>query len=423
MKRPFAGSVYLLGSGSLPRCVQALLVRQMPLLARRCVTATVAEARAAATGDLVIDLQGTPGLLNWCQARGILYLGVDDAGGSTWQPWEDSKESRTATTAVIDHVGYPGLFSQLTRIALRDLCRVTLRTESNHERRCQLEDALRAGDYAQLAQLLEVRVIHLCQHDTQEIVGEVPFGSFWHTGADEWWPVRVRRPAELAWGSHERRLPGREQFTSTGPGHALRLNRLACCTHLRSWTPAGRMVALLLAQPITLTLAQRLTVWHQGKAVYHPTICCLFGPSATSLASLRRQPSESPPVAPAQLLAQEIERGGNDLGVLLLATRRAWWTGSRLDIQQARQLAPGHNAPTIQTAASLVAASLWMLDNPHAGLCLYEDLPYEDLLYYALPLLGETQSRACTWPEEWVSTEGATLSDTQENWQLQQFLL
>ena len=46
---------------------------------------------------------------------------------------------------------------------------------------------------------------------------------------------------------------------------------------------------------------------------------------------------------------------------------QSWWCGSDLDIEESRRLVPHQNATTMQVAISVVAACMWMLENPRAG--------------------------------------------------------
>jgi len=75
----------------------------------------------------------------------------------------------------------------------------------------------------------------------------------------------------------------------------------------------------------------------------------------------------------------------------------SWWTGSILSIEEARKLAPGQNATTIQVAIGVVAAAMWAIENPRKGFCLPDDLPHDFVLKIAKPYLGEFVSKPCDW--------------------------
>ena len=64
----------------------------------------------------------------------------------------------------------------------------------------------------------------------------------------------------------------------------------------------------------------------------------------------------------------EITSGADILGALLMGhAYNSWWTGSDLSIEESRRLVPHQNATTMQVAISVVAAAMWMIENPAAG--------------------------------------------------------
>ena len=67
----------------------------------------------------------------------------------------------------------------------------------------------------------------------------------------------------------------------------------------------------------------------------------------------------------------EITGGADILGALLMGhAYNSWWIGSDLSIGESRRLVPHQNATTMQVAISVVAASMWMMENPAEGVCV-----------------------------------------------------
>ena len=58
---------------------------------------------------------------------------------------------------------------------------------------------------------------------------------------------------------------------------------------------------------------------------------------------------------------------------------------------------PHRNATTLQVACSVLAAALWMIENPNEGVCLPDQLPYEFILKHAKPYLGPYISEPVDW--------------------------
>jgi homospermidine synthase len=97
-------------------------------------------------------------------------------------------------------------------------------------------------------------------------------------------------------------------------------------------------------------------------------------------------------------MSDEISRGKDILGALIMGHKyTSWWTGSVLDIEEARKLVPHQNATTIQVAIGVVAAVMWMIKNPGKGVCLPDDLPHKEILAIAKPYLGTFVSEPYDW--------------------------
>ncbi len=95
---------------------------------------------------------------------------------------------------------------------------------------------------------------------------------------------------------------------------------------------------------------------------------------------------------------KEIIDGSDILGALIMGhAYNSWWTGSSLQIDKAKSLVPGQNSTTVQVAAGLLGAILWMIEHPSEGVCVPDDLPYDYVLGIAQPYLGSFISEAFDW--------------------------
>ncbi|MEO5901796.1 MAG: saccharopine dehydrogenase C-terminal domain-containing protein, partial [Ilumatobacteraceae bacterium] len=181
------------------------------------------------------------------------------------------------------------------------------------------------------------------------------------------------------------------------------------------------------------TMCEHLTVnGPDGHAIYRPTVHYAYHPSDAAINSvleLRMRRWEMQPVQ--RILNDEIISGRDELGVLLMGhPYRSWWTGSLLSIDQARAVIPSQNATTLQVAGSIIAAVSWMLDNPHAGLRVPDELPWQDVLAVAGSYLGTMHSGPSDWDP--VSTRNdlfasfsdeANAVDATDPWQFTNFLV
>ena len=58
---------------------------------------------------------------------------------------------------------------------------------------------------------------------------------------------------------------------------------------------------------------------------------------------------------------------------------------------------PHQNDTTRQVAIAVVAACLWMLENPSRGLCVPDNLPHDYVLKVSKPYLGKFISAPTDW--------------------------
>jgi homospermidine synthase len=117
-----------------------------------------------------------------------------------------------------------------------------------------------------------------------------------------------------------------------------------------------------------------------------------------------------------RLLRDEIESGIDELGVLLMGhARGAYWYGSRLSIGEARSLAPANSATTLQVAAGIVGAMVWMLRHPREGLVEPDEIDFAQVLAVARPWLGPIEGAYTDWTpladRAWLFDEPLDLSD------------
>jgi homospermidine synthase len=130
-----------------------------------------------------------------------------------------------------------------------------------------------------------------------------------------------------------------------------------------------------------------------------------------------------------RIMNDDIIDGRDELGCLLLGHKlRGWWTGSLLDIHEARDLAPGQNATTLQVAAAVLGAVRWMLDHPDDGVRVPDELPYDEILEHARPFLGPLVSRHIDWSPLPGRTQlfpghSDPLPPIEDEWQFSSFLV
>jgi homospermidine synthase len=451
MKIAFGGRIVVLGSGAVSRCLQPLLLKHLDMDFSNLTVIDFEDTRDAIAptleaggrflqhritpenlietlnthlqpGDILIDLAwniSTYEVVSWCHDNNVRYI---NTSVELWDPYLDLETTppidrtlyvrhmalrklaaswrKKGPTMIVEHGANPGLVSHWTKIALEDITRALLkRGKMPRERRDGLERALSEGRYNQLAMLTGTKVIHISERDTQISDKPKRVDEFVNTWSVEGLYEEGIAPAEIGWGTHERRLPAGAQKPAYGPGNQICLSRMGMNTFVRSWVPMGEIMGMVIRHGEAFTLSDHLTVWDGDKPVYRPTVHYAYMPTDACIASLHELKMNNYDMqSHIRIMNDEIIEGRDELGVLLLGHDfNGWWVGSQLDIHETRTLVSGQNATTLQVAASVLGALFWMINHPEEGLKVPDDLPHQEILDVANPYLGPCPSVQTDW--------------------------
>jgi homospermidine synthase len=388
-------------------------------------------------GDFLLNLSvdvSSLALIRFCRKRGAFYL---DTCNEPWPGRYDNPrmtpsqrsnyalreealayrlDKRAGPTAVLTQGANPGLVSALLKQALMNMAADT---------HLEVEKPTAYEEWAELAQRLQVKVIHIAERDTQISTQRKQRDEFVNTWSVEGFVDEGLQPAELGWGSHEKHFPpdgGRHGF---GSDAAIFLNRPGIGTRVRSWTPLeGPYHGFLVTHAESMSIADHLTLRENGKVTYRPTVHYAYHPCDDAVLSLHEVAGRNWKLQPeARILREEIESGIDELGVLLMGNPKGvYWFGSRLSIEQARELAPYNNATSLQVVAGILGGMVWALRNPDAGLVEPDDLDHEVVLEVAVPYLGDVVGEWGDWtPLQGRSPLFAELKDESDPWQFLNF--
>ncbi len=479
----FNGKILVIGYGAVSRCALPLIFKQIQVDPKKVTVMDFADlgpavvnsvrelgasfvhekieretmgkqlAKYVGKGDLIIDLAwniGCNDILQWCHDHDVLYV---NTSVELWDPYEGAATKSPAdrtlyvrhmamrnmiagwknpkgTTAVVDHGANPGLVSHFTKQALEDIAGKWLADNKKKDaRREGIEDALAAGAWNRLAMGLGVKVIHVSERDTQ--IGNLPkrVDEFVNTWSIEGFFEEGTAPAEMGWGTHEKQLPPKAHVHRSGPGNQICLANYGCRTWVRSWVPNCEIVGMVIRHGEAFSISEFLTVAEGGHAVYRPTLHYAYCPCDAAIVSLHELHMRNFKLQPSlRIMNDEITEGDDRLGCLLMGhDYKSWWIGSLLDIHESRQLVPHQNATTVQVACSVIAAAMWMIQNPRKGVCLPDHLPHEFILKHAKPYLGRFVSQPVDWTplKNWdsaFSLYGNRKPEAQDMWQFNTFL-
>jgi homospermidine synthase len=373
-------------------------------------------------GDVIIDLAWNIDaceILQWCHDHGVLYV---NTSVEVWDPYEGAENKHPTertlywrhmnlrrmmagwqekgATAVIEHGANPGLISHFTKQGLLDIGKKMQKDGKAKGRDAEeIQQLMKDQSWNKLARKLGVKVIHCSERDTQ--ITNVPkqVDEFVNTWSVEGFREEGTTTAEMGWGTHEKELPAYAVEHQSGPRNQICLARMGMNTWVVTWVPDYCIHGMVVRHGEAFTISDKLTVWEDGKAVYRPTVHYAYCPTDSAIASLNELRGYDYKLQPSyRILNDEITSGSDILGALIMGhPYNSWWVGSDLSIEESRRLVPHQNATTMQVAISVVAATLWMIQNPDRGVVVPDDLPHEFVLKIAKPYLGKWISRSSDW--------------------------
>lgn len=475
----FDGKILLLGNGAVSQCLQPLLLENLEMDFSRFTIMDFEDNRDKATkmlergatfvqeritrenlgevlgkylgsGDMLIDLAWNIDgieIMTWCNQNNVLYI---NASLELWDPYDTNvppiertlyhrhmalrpvrEKFKGGPTAIIDHGANPGLVSHWTKLALEDITKNLINSDRDlGDRREKIQQALNDQNFPQLAMLTGTKVIHISERDSQITNKPKQVDEFVNTWSVAGFHEEGTAPAEMGWGTHERKLPSGAQVHKYGPGNQICLSRSGINTYVRSWVPSGEIMGMVVRHGEAFSISNFLTVWDNDKPIYRPTVHYAYMPCDSALNSLYELKMRACELqSKVRILNDEISDGRDELGVLLMGhDLNAWWTGSLLSIQETRNLVEHQNATTLQVAASMLGAISWMVKNPNQGLNVPDDLPFREILEVANPYLGQIVSQQTDWNPlknrfEPFAKWGNPVPGDEDIWQFDTFLV
>jgi homospermidine synthase len=128
------------------------------------------------------------------------------------------------------------------------------------------------ADWAQLSMTLGVKGVHVAERDTQVSARPKPPGVFVNTWSVDGLLSEGYQPAELGWGTHEKKLPPHGHTFTHGAGYAIWIDRPGADTRVRSWCPTvGPQFGYVVTHNESLSIPDYYTVWEGDRAIYRPT--------------------------------------------------------------------------------------------------------------------------------------------------------
>ncbi len=466
-KYDFKGKILIVGFGSIGQGVLPLILRHFTIVPERITIVTADKrgedvareygvqflidpllpqnyesivGRHIGSGDFLVNVSvdvSSAALIEYCQHNNILYI------DTVMEPWlgfyidpslSVSQRSNYALrekalnlralpiegprpTAVLAHGANPGLVSHFVKQALLNIA-----TDTN----MKVEPPKTREEWAKLAMDLGVKVIHIAERDTQESPIPKKIGEFVNTWSIDGFVAEGCQPAEMGWGTHEKKMPANGCEHDFGCGSAIYLEQPGYATRVRSWTPTSRaQYAWVITHHESIAIADYLTLKDGGMVTYRPTVHYAYHPCDDAVLSLDELAANNGVQQKEQRLISEdiLPDGVDELGVLLMGhAKGAYWYGSRLSIDEARKLVPHNNATALQVTASIIGAMVWAIQNPTKGIVDADEIDHELLMKVARPYLGKVFGEYTEWTP--INGRGKLFPekfDSEDPWQFENF--
>ncbi len=352
------------------------------------------------SGDFLLNLSvnvSSLDIIKFCQSNDINYLDTciePWAGEYTNDNLHPSARSNYALresvlafkklaksdspTALVAHGANPGLVSHFVKQALLNIAK------DNNLKVSKPKSKL---EWAKLAQDLDIKVIHIAEYDSQRSNYTKSHNEFVNTWSVDGFAMEGLQPAELGWGTHEKKMPEDGLKHEFGCGAAIYLNRPGMTTKVKTWTPTGGSIhGFLITHNESISIADYFTIPNS----YRPTVHYSYRPCSEAIISIHDflgtgslEPNKK------HVIGDEITDGIDELGVLLMGNKKGvYWFGSQLSIHQARELCPLNSATSLQVAIGVFAGMVWILENPKSGILEAEDVDFDKIIEISKPYLG-----------------------------------
>ncbi len=255
--------------------------------------------------------------------------------------------------------------------------------------------------WGKLMKSLGVKGIHIAERDTQRAKSPKPLNTFWNTWSVDGFISEGLQPAELGWGTHEKKLPSIGRKHNFGNGAAIYLLSPGAGTRVRSWVPtAGPQLGFLVTHNESISIADYFSLRKGRKVLYRPTCHYAYHPCNDAVLSLHEMAGRQwERQKKSHILDEnEIVDGIDELGVLLYGHKKnAYWYGSQLSIEEARKLAPNQNATGLQVTSAVLAGTIWAIENPARGVVETDEMEFDRCLEIQRPYLGPVTGVYTDW--------------------------
>ena len=358
--------------------------------------------------DVSVDID-VKAILKWCFENDVMYI---NTSMERWPSKADediknlsdrtlfhthndvrefAKSYPNAATAACQQGMNPGSVSHFAKRALLLIA---------EKKKIKYTTPTSKEEWAQLMKKIGVDVIQISERDSQIIDKSKEVNEFVNSWSVAGAKAEMRAPSEFGYGTAETGVL--EDGEIQGP--AAFFNKPGVSVLVKGYVPlSGTYNGFLLQHSESITMSQYFETEDKS---YRPSVYYCYLPTDACVASIHEFRSKELDITSKErIVKDEILKGIDELGVLMICKDTSYWYGSRLDINRARELVPGSNATTVQVVGNMLGTIIWAIQNPRKGYIEPEDTDYEFILKYADPYLEPLVFLEVDWRPEEVRTE------------------
>lgn len=357
--------------------------------------------------DIIIDASyeiNTEYMFNLCSASGISFI---NSAVEIWEKEPDLKE--------VDYTFYNRFKLLETKNKLNNVksnnfivslgCNpgnVNIWTLYALDKINKQKDNFQYKTYAELAQKMGLKTIHISEKDTQIInkpKRENEYVNSWASDSISWYDEAFGF-LEIGWGTHEKKIP-ENLNQNLSNDYQIIIEGIGCESFAYTYTPICKnVIGMLIRHEETFTICKALSLTDSsGKITYKPSVYYIYKPNDSAVAStLEARANNNQPQPTGRLMTDDIIEGRDELGVtLFFEDGDIYWIGSLLDIKEARLLYDNQydgivNATVTQVVAGYIGGIFHLIESieqkKYQGLLLPEDLPIAQFIKRTRPMLG-----------------------------------
>lgn len=291
------------------------------------------------------------------------------------------------------------------------------------------KDNLEYKSYAELAQKMGLKTIHISEKDTQIInkpKRENEYVNSWASDSVSWYDEAFSF-LELSWGTHETKIPEHYKVNISNE-YQIIVENIGCETFAYTYSPISKnVIGMIIRHEEAYTICKKLAIKDtNNKIIYKPSCYYIYKPNDSAVAStMEARANNNIAQSTKRLMTNEIIEGRDEIGcTLFFEDGDIYWVGSLLDIKEARLLYDNQcddtiNATVLQVVAGYIGGIFYLIElinkKDYKGLLFPEDLPVKKILNWTRPLLG---------PFGLMEVEDWDLECTNKNnlWQFHDFL-